>query len=283
MSGKSALIPVGVAAAYIAVTAVLYLLFGRAADAPARDPRVEKPHHSALAPSWLIGYITFALRPIERFFMLARVSPNALTFGSLCTAGLAAFECAIGNFAAGGWALLLTGALDLFDGRIARATGRVTASGAFYDSIVDRYAEGLVFAGLAVYYRQSPILYVVLACMIGSYMVSYTRARGESLGVSSAGGTMQRPERIVALGFGLALSPAVAAFLEPASPRPVYYLAVVALAFVALSASGTALWRFGRVFALLRAQDAPAAKPAEAPPAAAPGATTPPLPSTRET
>jgi CDP-diacylglycerol--glycerol-3-phosphate 3-phosphatidyltransferase len=259
------LIPVGLAAGYVAAAALVYALRAR----PVRDPRVEKPHQSFFAPAWLIGFITWALGPIERLFMLLRFSPNALTFGSLCMAGVAAEECARGHFAAGGWAFLLTGALDLFDGRIARATGRVTASGAFYDSVIDRYAEGLVFAGLAIYYRQSLVLHVVLACMIGSYMVSYTRARGESLGVRSTGGTMQRPERIVALGFGLALSPALASFLEPAAPRPLFHLAVAALAFVALSSLGTALWRFGHVFAQLSKQDAPAAEAPPEPTAAA--------------
>ena len=89
---------------------------------------------------------------------------------------------AVGNFGAGGWLYLLTGILDILDGRIARATGKVSASGAYFDSVMDRYAEIIVFAGFAYFYRDSWVLFLVLAASLGSIMVSYTRARGESLG-----------------------------------------------------------------------------------------------------
>jgi phosphatidylglycerophosphate synthase len=249
------LIPVCLAAAYVAATATIYALRLRLTGRHVDDANVAKAHESYFAPRWLVAYLPWALGPVERLFMRLRVSPNALTFGSLSMAALAAVALGFGHFAAGGWLFLFTGALDLFDGRIARATGRVTASGAFYDSVIDRYAEGLLFAGLAVYYRHDFVLYVVLACMISSYMVSYTRARGESLGVCSDRGTMQRPERIVALGFGLALSPVLGLVLEPAAFHPLHHLAIGALAFVALSASTTALQRFAHVFGLLRQRD----------------------------
>lgn len=260
--GIGTLIPVGLAAAYVAAAVAIQLLRGPQSGRPRQDPGVAKPHQSFFAPAWLITFITFALGPVERLFVLLRFSPNALTFGSLCMAALSAVALALGHFAAGGWLYLLAGILDLFDGRIARATGRVTASGAFYDSVIDRYAEGLIFGGLAIYYRHDFVLYVVLGCMVGSYMVSYTRARGESLGVRTVVGTMQRPERIVALGAGLAFSPAVGLLLEPGAQHPLHHLAIVALGFVALSAMGTALQRFAHVWVLLRRQDAASVSPA---------------------
>src|SRR2546425_456115 len=106
--------------------------------------------------------------------------------------------------------LYFVAALCAFAGRVARATGRVTRSGAFIDSVADRYAELAVFGGLLYYYRLAPwVMAVVLAAGAGSLMVSYARARGESLGVEVKIGTMQRPERLFYLGVVVAHSPLV--------------------------------------------------------------------------
>src|SRR5262249_43259235 len=109
----------------------------------------------------------------------------------------------------------------------------------------------LFFCGLGWYYRSSPVLLLVFAALVGSFLVSYARARGESLGVADAdGGAMQRPERILYLGFGVALSPASELLLSPA-PHPLHGLAVGALALVALTSLGTALRRSLTIFRTL--------------------------------
>jgi CDP-diacylglycerol--glycerol-3-phosphate 3-phosphatidyltransferase len=179
---------------------------------------------------------------------------------------VAAGALAVGLFDVGGWLYLFCGILDLFDGRVARATGRVSRSGAFYDSVVDRYAEFAISTGLCIYYRESWMLYVVLAFIIGSFMVSYTRARAEGLGVveDAKVGLMQRPERLVYLGVSLIVSPTVAALFER-KEQPIFILATGMLMFLAFSANVTALRRFWVVFRHLSAEDPKPARRVTAP------------------
>jgi CDP-diacylglycerol--glycerol-3-phosphate 3-phosphatidyltransferase len=94
---------------------------------------------------------------------------------------------------------------------VARRTGRSTAFGAFYDSSLDRVADGALMAGLTVFYAVNPIhhnIYMAVVClvgMVGTFLISYTRARAESIGIDAKVGVMQRPERIVLLSAPQAL------------------------------------------------------------------------------
>src|SRR6185312_2135475 len=188
----------------------------------------------------------------------------ALTFGSFLVACVAAVCFALGNFGAGGWLYLLTGILDILDGRIARATGKVSKGGAFFDSVMDRYAELVVFGGLAVFYRQSWAIYVALAAGLGSVMVSYTRARGEALGVQVNIGTMQRPERLFYLGVISGLSPIVETLFGHGTLPP-FVPVVVALGLLAASANVTAVRRISHTLARLDGRSQPPRIEAEAP------------------
>jgi CDP-diacylglycerol--glycerol-3-phosphate 3-phosphatidyltransferase len=144
-------------------------------------------------------------------------TPNGLTIlGSLLTAsvGLLAAE---GWFLAAGLCLWLFSLTDTLDGALARATDRVSRFGAFLDSVCDRYAEAAVYFGLVWWYQANGnTLGVALAylAIVGSLMVSYTRARAEGIGLEAAEvGWFQRPERIIALGLGLAIAQFVPAVL----------------------------------------------------------------------
>jgi len=99
-----------------------------------------------------------------------------------------------------GWILITSGTLDVLDGEMARRERRDGPRGAFIDSVVDRYGESAVFAGMVVYYRDDWVLWAVLAAWAGSFLVSYARARAESLGIECREGMLQRPERYVLLG-----------------------------------------------------------------------------------
>jgi CDP-diacylglycerol--glycerol-3-phosphate 3-phosphatidyltransferase len=140
-----------------------------------------------------------------------------------------------GWFLAAGICLWLFSATDTLDGALARATNRVSTFGAFLDSVCDRYAEAAVFFGLVWWYQSlGSSLGVALAylALVGSLMVSYTRARAEGVGLQAAEvGWFQRPERIVLLGLGLL----AAAFL-PA-------LLLVVLALLAILTTVTVLQR----------------------------------------
>ncbi|MGZ3442718.1 MAG: CDP-alcohol phosphatidyltransferase family protein, partial [Polyangia bacterium] len=149
-----------------------------------------------------------------------------------------------------------TGILDILDGRIARATGMVTKGGAFFDSVMDRYAELVVFGGLTIYYRHSWAIYVALVASLGSIMVSYTRARGEALGVQVNIGTMQRPERLFYLGVISGLSPIVETLFGHGALPP-FVPVVVALGLLGASANFTAVRRIKHTLARLDGRSQP--------------------------
>jgi CDP-diacylglycerol--glycerol-3-phosphate 3-phosphatidyltransferase len=192
---------------------------------------------------FIMEFWYWLIRPIETGLIKARISANTLSVFSMLLSFAAGYFFAVGAFAAGGWLVLLGATFDIFDGRVARALGTAGKSGAFIDSTLDRYGEFAVLFGLAIYYRDSMWLYAVLASVAGSAMVSYTRARGEALGVNYAEGLMQRAERAVFLGIACALAPLLAAVIEKDAARPVFHVALGALFFLAVMANYSALSR----------------------------------------
>jgi phosphatidylglycerophosphate synthase len=226
--------------AYFLVALAVYAVLAR--RRPLTDQEVAARPASPLLGRYLRHYLIWVLSPYERLLVRARVPPNAVTLGSLALAAGGGVALAAGHFALGGWLYLATGICDILDGRVARATGRASRAGAYIDSVVDRYAELAIFGGLAWYYRGSPVQALVAAAAAGSLLVSYTRARGEALGVDVRVGTMQRPERLFYLGLTVALAPLVDA-LRTVDGRSSYPPAVVALGLLALSANATALRR----------------------------------------
>lgn len=147
---------------------------------------------------WLLDRIVAALAATG-------INPNLLTFFGLVVNFGAAASFAVGNFRTGAMLIFLAGFLDMLDGQVARRQNRVTAFGAFYDSTLDRYADMALYMGLLVYYSVSGRTpYVILAAVAtaGSVMVSYARARAESLIPLCKVGFMERPERLVLLIIG---------------------------------------------------------------------------------
>jgi len=136
---------------------------------------------------------------------LSRIHPNVLTFlGLLINVG-AAWLLAVGQFRWAGAVILGAGLFDMVDGRVARATNRVTRFGGFFDSVLDRYSDLGLLVGLLVWYGSinRPNLVVLTAvAMMGSVMVSYTRARAETEIPTCKVGFMERPERVVLLIIG---------------------------------------------------------------------------------
>ncbi len=145
---------------------------------------------------------------VVRVLAKTPVTPNTITvFGLLVTAA-AAYVIATGGLFWGGVILLAGSALDALDGELARQTDRVSVFGAFLDSTIDRVQEGLLFMGLALYYTALASMWGValsFLALLGSYLVSYTRARAEGLGFKGEFGFMSRPIRIILLGGALLL------------------------------------------------------------------------------
>lgn len=152
------------------------------------------------------------LDSIVRLLALTRINPNALTLMGLVVNSYAAFLFAYANgdnqrrmFFYAGLVIIGSGFFDLVDGRVARASNQVTRFGGFFDSIVDRYSDASLFFGLLVFYaRGERFFYLVLSAlaMISAIMVSYARARAESLIPQCKVGFMERPERLVLLIIG---------------------------------------------------------------------------------
>ncbi len=152
------------------------------------------------------------LNGIVRGLALTHISPNVLTFLGLVINIIAAILFGYATpanqqrmFLYAGLVIIGAGIFDMVDGRVARATNKMTAFGGFFDSVIDRYSDVALFFGLLVYYaRANHFFYLVMVAfvMTTSVMVSYTRARAESLIGSCKVGFMERPERIVLVILG---------------------------------------------------------------------------------
>jgi len=145
------------------------------------------------------------LTAIVRLLAATRISPNALTLIGFLMNLLAAYLFAYGYFRWAGGMVLLAGLFDMLDGRVARLSNRVTPFGGFFDSVLDRYSDLCLMIGLLVFYgRINRFWYVTLVAivMIGSVMVSYTRARAENLIPTCKVGFLERPERMVLILIG---------------------------------------------------------------------------------
>ncbi len=188
--------------------------------------------------------------PIVFLLAKAHVSPNALTLAGVLGSAGAAVLLARGEFLAGGIVVLAAGALDILDGALARATGRVTRFGAVFDSVMDRVSEAAVLFGLLYYYagrdaREESLL--VFAALAGSMLVSYIRARGEILGLPIREGLFTRAERVVVIGLGAIIGQVR-----------------IALWILAILANLTALQRFYLVWRKTR-QEASKGEPVDTP------------------
>ncbi|NCO60114.1 MAG: CDP-alcohol phosphatidyltransferase family protein [Deltaproteobacteria bacterium CG_4_8_14_3_um_filter_51_11] len=153
---------------------------------------------------------TASLSPLVRLLAGAGLNPNTISFAGLLLSAVAGLAYSLGLFLSAAFLVTASGICDSLDGLVARRAGKASGFGAFLDSTLDRLGEVFVFLGLAwffssrsAYLNQSPIIVIFIILAIeGSFMVSYTRARAEALGISCTNGLMQRPERMVLLIVG---------------------------------------------------------------------------------
>lgn len=147
---------------------------------------------------FLVHWLMWALTPGERLFLRLGLTPDFFNFAGLFSGLASGFLIAAGWLEWGGLAIALGGVADIFDGRIARARKMASPYGTFIDSTLDRFVEVFAFLGFVVYLRHLSLgPFLATAALAGSLLVSYTRARGESLGVTCKEGLMQRAERLV--------------------------------------------------------------------------------------
>jgi CDP-diacylglycerol--glycerol-3-phosphate 3-phosphatidyltransferase len=178
--------------------------------------------------------------PVGRQLQRFGITADMLTATGLVSAAATAVAVATGHLHLALLLLVLTGLHDLLDGPVAKASGTSSVRGAFFDSVTDRVSDALILGGVAWYLVSSHPGHLVLlpfAVLAASSLVSYQRAKAESLGISAKGGLMERAERMILLGIG---------FLSSAFLVPVLWV-MLGLTLV------TALGRFAKVWRLAEA------------------------------
>lgn len=210
---------------------------------------------------WWIGRV---MKPLEDALVRYRVSPNTITFCGLSLSALAGLLFAYGRFFSAGWLIIVGGCFDFLDGRVARATGKVSQVGAYFDSVFDRYSDLFLFSGLTIYYHDSWVMVFALGGLFGSFLVSYTKSRAESMGIPCNVGLMQRPERILYLGLGSVLSSIFQIMLMPfwkAGSYPAQHILIFVLIFIAVLSNTTAIHRIAHTVGQLKMKEEANDKP----------------------
>jgi CDP-diacylglycerol--glycerol-3-phosphate 3-phosphatidyltransferase len=184
-------------------------------------------------------------QPVAGTVARTGVTPNQITALGLLLNVVAGVLIALGFLIPGAIVMLAGGVLDLVDGALARLTRRATPFGSVFDAVCDRYGEGIALFGLLIWElnrgaRLEPAL--IFAAVVGSFLVSYTRARSEVIGMDTKEGLFTRAERVVLLGLALLL-------------HGVPYLLVAVLWILAVLTNVTALQRL--YFVWMRSKDLP--------------------------
>ncbi|HML95139.1 MAG TPA: CDP-alcohol phosphatidyltransferase family protein [Thermodesulfobacteriota bacterium] len=220
-----------------------------------RSKNKKGPESTKLLGSGIKTWWLLLMLPIEDYLLKIRVHPNVLTVSTLLVSAITGLFYHYGWIFAGGVLVLAGSTFDIFDGRVARAQGLSSESGAFFDSCLDRFSEAFIYLGLLSLYRDSIFAYVVFLILVSTTMVSYTRARAEGLGVKCELGIMQRTERVVYLGvlsvFNF-LGNIVAGWI---GYPPADYLLKLSLILMLVFSSYTALQRMFHVMSELRKRD----------------------------
>jgi CDP-diacylglycerol--glycerol-3-phosphate 3-phosphatidyltransferase len=147
--------------------------------------------------------------PIVRILNKSKITPNALTLMNLAVNIIAAYVIASGHFLLGGVLIFIAGLFDLLDGALARFTRQTSKFGAILDSVADRISEAAILCGLLIWYipREANLeIMLIFIVLIGSFLVSYIRARAEGLGWQCQVGLFTRAERVIVLAIGLLIN-----------------------------------------------------------------------------
>jgi CDP-diacylglycerol--glycerol-3-phosphate 3-phosphatidyltransferase len=190
--------------------------------------------------NFLVHWLMWLLGPAESAFLRLGATPDLFNFAGLAFGLASGVLIALGHLELGGWAIALGGLADIFDGRVARARGLASPYGQFIDSTLDRFVEVFALLGFVVHLRaHAGGPFVAAAAIGGSLLVSYARARGESVGVVCKEGLMQRAERLVLTFLACLADAPLSAWLG----RPPGTIALWTLAVIAAGTFATAAYR----------------------------------------
>jgi CDP-diacylglycerol---glycerol-3-phosphate 3-phosphatidyltransferase len=245
-------------AAFVVTVGITWTVF---AILPARAGNRRLDGHGGIMLGRGIMEVAYKLfNPLAGVLYKARITPNMVTGFSLVPALVSAILIAQGHLGAGGLLATGSGLCDMVDGMLARRYNSMSDVGELFDAAVDRYVEYLLLAGLAVYFQGNPVATLIcLGAILGSFMVSYTTAKAEALGVAPPKGAMRRAERAVYVTFGCGMAP-LWGLVVPGAPTfatlslgrelPVE----LAMLVVAVVANVSAVRRMLRIAELIRAK-----------------------------
>jgi len=177
---------------------------------------------SKLIIASLQNYWFTITEPFVQLFIRIGITPNMITMIGLLISISSGFLFWAHRWGLGGWIMIAGGVFDLFDGRVARATKKVTKAGAYLDSVTDRYSDGFILGGLTLAFRDTWLAIPLILCFIGFFTVSYAKARAEASGIKCNVGFFQRPERIFSLGLSAIFSPIVSYYFGLEIPVLLY-------------------------------------------------------------
>jgi CDP-diacylglycerol--glycerol-3-phosphate 3-phosphatidyltransferase len=229
-----------------AITVLSMIVFGAAFHHGYRDQDAENKGSRFLLGTFLVHWFMWALGPVERALLRCGATPDHMNLGGLVFGLASGVAIATGRLELAGWAILLAGACDVLDGRLARELRAASPYGKFIDSTLDRFVETFAYLGFAIYYAHwlgGPV--IVAAGLGGSLLVSYAQARGETVGVTGAGGLMQRAERLVLTLLGCLFDPVLSRALDRRE-------GTVLLAILSLIAIGAFITAAHRTFWIAR-------------------------------
>lgn len=162
----------------------------------------QKQQTTRILPKQLSTFADKGADSISNLFISMKFTPNSISFIALVLGLTAGILFALAQSLWAGVVIILSGFFDLLDGQVAAKTNKKSLFGAIFDSTLDRYAEFFVYLGIAYYFRHHWALWLCFFTFFGSFMVSYTRARAEGLGIECQIGIMQRAERLGFLAIG---------------------------------------------------------------------------------
>jgi len=232
-----------------------------------RHARADADGGSVFLNKRTMEMVYWILDPIIDFLAALHITPNMVTLFSLLPAAGAGVALGFGWFGLASVLAVISTFCDILDGLLARKLRVASGAGEVIDAAVDRYGEMFLFGGLVYYYRaHDQVLFIVLAAIVGSFMVSYATAKAEAMGVPAPRGAMRRGERAAYLIFGSAFTPPCMAIFASSPSLAVRELPIIlALSIVAVVSNISVLQRFSAINDLLRAKEkAPAASGASA-------------------
>lgn len=172
----------------------------------------QKQQTARILPKQLSTFADYSTNSIANLFISLKFTPNSISFIALVLGLAAGILYAFAKPLWAGVVIILCGFFDLLDGRVAAKTDKKSLYGAIFDSTLDRYSEFFIYLGITYYYRDHWAIWLCFFTFFGSFMVSYTRARAEGLGLECQIGIMQRAERLGLLAIGSLLGSIFGAF-----------------------------------------------------------------------